>query len=158
MQFVWLKKVRRTVKKVTRRRTRRKVSETKHYNLHKEKARGLVHARLAYWNKFYGYTYGRVAIRDQRSRWGSCSTKKNLNFNYRLAFIPLELVDYVIVHELCHLEHFNHSESFWATVEKTLPDYKKRKAELHTVSKNMHLYMDDKNTELVKESDVRLIS
>ena len=157
MQFVWLKKVRRNVKNVTRRRrTRRKVAETKHYIAHKEKARALVHSRLAHWNQFYGYTYGRVAIRDQRSRWGSCSSRRNLNFNYRLVFIPIELVDYVIVHELCHLEHFNHSELFWCAVAKALPDYKRLKADLLAVSKNMHLYMDDKKPATVEESNTRL--
>lgn len=158
MQFVWLKRVKRRVRRIKVRRRKRTVKATKHYLAHKEKARELVLARLAHWNQFYGYTYGRVAIRDQRSRWGSCSSKRNLNFNYRLVLIPIELVDYVIVHELCHLEHFNHSELFWDTVAKALPEYKKLKAELHTVSKNMHLYMDDTKPVPAEPTDARLIS
>ena len=147
--------VRKRVRRMKIRRKKRTIKATKHYGAHKEKARALVHARLAHWNEFYGYTYGRVAIRDQRSRWGSCSSKRNLNFNYRLVFIPIELVDYVIVHELCHLEHFNHSELFWGAVAKALPDYKRLKADLLAVSKNMHLYMDDKKPGTVEASGTR---
>ncbi len=98
----------------TRRRT--------HYLEHKEAARRLITERLRVWNAHYGFSFGRVAIRDQRSRWGSCSKKGNLNFNYRLLFLPLPLVDLVIVHELCHLKEFNHSSAFWALVEQTIPD------------------------------------
>lgn len=136
MQFSWLGK-----KKVGLRR--RSVSHVKHYTQHKETARALVHARLVYWNQFYGHTYNRVAIRNQRSRWGSCSSKQNLNFNYKLIFLPIELVDYVIVHELCHLKHFNHGRDFWSTVAETIVDYEKRKIELHHVSKNMQSYMQN---------------
>lgn len=150
--------VRKRVRRMKIRRKKRTIKATKHYALHKERARVLVQARLAHWNQFYGYTYGRVAIRDQRSRWGSCSSKRNLNFNYRLVFIPIELVDYVIVHELCHLEHFNHSELFWGTVARALPDFKERKKQLLEISKNMHLYMDDKKPGIVEASDARLIS
>ncbi len=118
-------------------RRRRRAHVDMHYEAHKERARILIHERLMYWNQFYGLTYNRVAIRNQRSRWGSCSTKKNLNFNYRLAFLPIELVDYVVVHELCHLTHFNHGSEFWLFVEKTIPDYEKRKNELHRVTLNI---------------------
>jgi predicted metal-dependent hydrolase len=101
-----------------------------HFNVHKEQARAFVHERLAYWNQFYQYSYGKVAIRNQSSRWGSCSAHGNLNFNYRIALLPLELADYVIVHELCHLKEFNHSPRFWALVAQTMPDYHARKQAL----------------------------
>ncbi len=133
MKFGWFVK-RRTVR-------RRRPTNAKHYAEHKEHARILVHERLTHWNQLYNFTYKRVAIRNQRSRWGSCSTKQNLNFNYRLVFLPIELVDYVIVHELCHLKHFNHSETFWSEVEKQIPDYRVHKKKLHEVSKNMHQHM-----------------
>lgn len=121
-------------RKVARRRSRRVQPDAKHYALHKERARELVHARLLHWNQFYNHPYKRVAIRNQRSRWGSCSTKQNLNFNYRIVFLPEILVDYIIVHELCHLAEFNHSSAFWSHVEKTLPDYALRKAQLYQIA------------------------
>ena len=104
---------------------------TRHYVKHKEAARALVHARLAHWASIYNLTYKRVAIRNTRSRWGSCSKAGNLNFSYKLILLPLHLADYVIVHELCHLVEFNHSPRFWALVARTLPDYKARKSEIH---------------------------
>ena len=133
MKFGWFVK-RRIVR-------RRRPTNAKHYAEHKERARILVHERLAHWNQSYNFTYKRVAIRNQRSRWGSCSTNQNLNFNYRLVFLPLELVDYVIVHELCHLKHCNHGEEFWFEVEKQIPDYKVHKEKLHVISRNMQEYM-----------------
>jgi hypothetical protein len=93
----------------------------------------LIHERLTHWSAFYNLTYNRVAIRDQGTRWGSCSKKGNLNFNYRLAFLKGELLDYVIVHELCHLLEFNHGPDFWNHVERAIPDYRERRAELKLV-------------------------
>jgi len=106
-----------------RRRKKRRSSVTKHYLEHKETARELVLARLVHFNQFYGLAWKRVAIRNQKSRWGSCSQKGNLNFNYRLLFLPQELQDYIIVHELCHLKELHHRESFWALVAEQLPNY-----------------------------------
>lgn len=97
------------------------------YQQYKEIARTRVVEKLAYWNQYYGYTFGRVSIRKQRTRWGSCSAKGNLSFHYRIALLPEALADYLIVHELCHLKAFDHSPRFWALVEKTIPDYPKRR-------------------------------
>jgi hypothetical protein len=117
------------------RRALRRSSRAAHakYLEHKEAARALVHARLAHFNQFYGFTYGSVAIRDQRSRWGSCSSAGNLNFNYRIALLPPHLSDYVIVHELCHRGEFNHSQRFWDLVARVMPDYLALRAELKAI-------------------------
>ncbi len=74
-----------------------------------------------------GISYGRITIRNQKSRWGSCSEKGNLNFNCLLMLTPPDVIDYVVVHELCHRIHMDHSADFWAEVQKVLPDYKKAK-------------------------------
>jgi len=121
------RKVKRLVRVRGRRRSRRprawSPAQKKHYAEHKEAARALVHTKLTHWNQFYNFTYHRVAIRNTRSRWGSCSSKGNLNFNYRILFLPPELQDYLIVHELCHLQEMNHAPQFWALVAQQIPDY-----------------------------------
>lgn len=75
-----------------------------------------------------GVTFGRVTIRDQKSRWGSCSSKNNLNFNWKLIMAPPEALDYVVIHELCHLIEFNHSPRFWELVRAQMPEYAAWKA------------------------------
>lgn len=74
-----------------------------------------------------GVSYNRITIRNQKSRWGSCSSKGNLNFNCLLMLMPPDIIDYVVVHELCHRLEMNHSALFWKEVENVLPDYKKRR-------------------------------
>ena len=83
--------------------------------------------RIAAYAGQMGVTYGRVTIRNQKTRWGSCSSKGNLNFNCLLMLTPREVQDYVIVHELSHRKEMNHSPKFWEVVEEVLPDYKKRR-------------------------------
>ena len=73
-----------------------------------------------------GVTYGKVTLREQKTRWGSCSSKGNLNFNWKLALMPDEILDYVVVHELAHRMEMNHSDKFWKIVENVLPDYRER--------------------------------
>ncbi len=100
------------------------------YLKHKEAARELVLRRLPELNAAYGFKYGKIAIRNQKSRWGSCSSRGNLNFNYKIALLPPHLADYLMVHELCHLGEFNHSQKFWDLVGKTVPDYAKLREDL----------------------------
>ena len=83
-----------------------------------------IRQRIEYYAPRIGVQPNRVAIRDQKSRWGSCSSKHNLNFNWKLIMAPPQALDYVVVHELCHMHAFNHSPKFWALVERYMPDYK----------------------------------
>ncbi|MCE9585256.1 M48 family metallopeptidase [Candidatus Nomurabacteria bacterium] len=101
----------------------------KDFSENKERARELASGRLEHFNNFYKFNFKKVYIRNQKSRWGSCSGKGNLNFNYKIVFLPAELADYIIVHELCHLKEMNHSARFWALVAQQISDHKqKRKA------------------------------
>ena len=90
-----------------------------------KQVKGIIPERAAYFAPLVGVSYGRITIRNQRTRWGSCSSKGNLNFNCLLALAPPEVLDYVVVHELCHRKEMNHSPRFWAEVERILPDYQK---------------------------------
>ena len=94
----------------------------------RERAKSVLTQRTAYFARQIGVTYGRITVRDQKTRWGSCSQTGNLNFNFRLILAPLEVLDYVVVHELCHRRQMNHSTQFWQEVAQVLPDYRKRKA------------------------------
>lgn len=89
-----------------------------------EEALKVIPERVEYFAKVIGVTYGKITIRNQKTRWGSCSSKGNLNFNCLLMLAPSEVLDYVVVHELCHRKQMNHSKAFWLEVEKVLPDYK----------------------------------
>lgn len=105
-------------------------SDDDHYREYKEAARELVHRKVNAWNQLYGYEYGRIAIRNQKTRWGSCSAHGNLNFHYKILFLPEHLQDYLVVHELCHLREQNHSRRFWRLVGNALPWYEQARDEL----------------------------
>ena len=91
------------------------------------RAKKIIPERVAHFAPLVGVRYGNITIRSQRTRWGSCSSKGNLNFNCLLALTPPEILDYVVVHELCHRKEMNHSARFWAEVERILPDWKLRR-------------------------------
>ncbi len=118
---------------VVRKRTKRKVDKL--YLEHKEQARELIHFRLEYWAPLCGVNYKKVAIKNQKRSWGSCSSLGNLNFSYKLLFLPPCLRDYIIVHELCHLKELNHGPRFWAEVEAVMPEYKQYVKELRQMEK-----------------------
>jgi predicted metal-dependent hydrolase len=80
--------------------------------------------RIAHFNSIYNFNYGTISIKNQKTRWGSCSRKGNLNFNYKIILFTERVADYIIVHELCHLREFNHSAKFWALVEQIIPDHR----------------------------------
>lgn len=79
---------------------------------------------VKYYSNIIGVTYNSLRIKDQKTRWGSCSSKKNLNFNWRLIMFPQWIMNYVIIHELCHLVHLNHSERYWNLVGSYMPNFK----------------------------------
>lgn len=90
---------------------------------YRESARTQFERRAAYYLPLTGGHYTSISVRDQKTRWGSCSSSGTLSFNYRLVFAPAEILDYVVVHELCHLTHMNHSKDFWNKVASVMPGY-----------------------------------
>ncbi len=91
-----------------------------------EAAANDIPGRVSYFAGRMGVDYGKITIRGQKTRWGSCSSKGNLNFNWKLMLLPENVRDYVVVHELAHRREMNHSAAFWAVVEEELPDYRER--------------------------------
>lgn len=100
------------------------------YLKYKQKAQSLVKERVLHFNQLYGFAFNKINIKKQKTRWGSCSQKGNLNFNYKIALLPQELADYIIVHELCHLGQLNHSKKFWQLVARAIPNFSKIRKEL----------------------------
>lgn len=92
-----------------------------------EDAKRTIPRKVAHFAELMDVTYGRITIRNQKTRWGSCSSKGNLNFNCLLMLAPDEVIDYVVVHELAHRKEMNHSKAFWSEVEKVIPDYKDKR-------------------------------
>ncbi len=91
---------------------------------YRQAAKEYIPKRVAYYAGLLGVDYNTITIRDQKTRWGSCSSKGNLSFSWRLILAPPKVLDYVVVHELCHRREMNHSPRFWALVESIIPDYK----------------------------------
>ncbi|MCK5588706.1 MAG: M48 family metallopeptidase [Candidatus Pacebacteria bacterium] len=104
--------------------------DKKEYQNKKNEFLVIANKKTVFFNEFYKFEYNKISIRNQKTRWGSCSSRKSLNFNYRIFLLSEDLMDYIIVHEICHLQEMNHSKSFWDLVEKKIPDYKKKRLEL----------------------------
>jgi len=96
------------------------------YKKYKNEAREFISERIERLNKVYGFSYNKIFIKNQKTRWGSCTRNGNLNFNYKIIYLPHDLADYIIAHELCHLKEFNHSRKFWNLVERVVPDFRER--------------------------------
>ena len=109
----------------------RKLTEAEKNEL-KKNAKIVITKRVEYFAKLMGVEYKKISVKFQKTRFGSCSTKKNLNFNALIALMPSQILDYVVVHELSHLKQMNHSKQFWAEVEKVIPDYKTKRKWLKT--------------------------
>lgn len=102
--------------------------------MYKGAALTLARERLRYFNQVYKLPYAHVGIRNQKTRWGSCSKKGDLSFSYKIALLPPALADYIIVHELAHIRQFNHSHKFWALVAQTIPNYVELRHQLRTIT------------------------
>lgn len=105
-----------------------------HFETHKDDARVLVHNKLSSWSKKLNLPYEYFIIKKHKSRWGSCSKNNVLSFNYKLLFLPEDLQDYIVVHELCHTKRKDHSKYFWALVSNSLPDYNKLRIKIRSLS------------------------
>jgi len=106
------------------------------YVRNKEAAREFIVRRIGVLNAGGGFSFSDIRIKNQKTCWGSCSAKGNLNFNYKLLFLAPRVADYVIAHELCHLKQMNHSPKFWKLVGELVPDYEELKKELR--NKNVY--------------------
>lgn len=109
-------------------------STNKDFQKNKQAALKLLKHKVEFWNNFYNFEYKKISVKNSKTRWGSCSKKGNLNFNYKVVYLEEKLVDYLVVHELCHLKEFNHSLLFWKLVGQTMPDYASRRKELKKIN------------------------
>ena len=103
------------------------------YKMHKNKALEIAIQKIEHFNKIYGFKIASISIKNQKTRWGSCSAKGRLNFSYKIAFLPQDLADYLVVHELCHLGELNHSKNFWNLVARAIPDYQIKRKQLKII-------------------------
>jgi len=109
---------------------KKRIFPREYYLKNKEIARKIVQNKVDKYSHELSLSYQKISIRDQKTRWGSCSKMGNLNFNYKIILLPEHLQNYIVIHELCHLKELNHSKNFWNLVEKACPDYKKYRREL----------------------------
>lgn len=107
------------------------------HNWYRKNIKDELERRVNHYAQIMNASFNNIYVKDVSSHWGSCSIRRNLNFNYRLAMIPVELADYVIIHELCHLTEMNHSADFWNLVGKYLPDYKLKRSRLKKLNVNV---------------------
>lgn len=126
----WIEKHKRLLEEKQRKREQEApVQRLTMQDIHElaDQALKVIPDKVRYYAEKIGVDYGRITIRNQKTRWGSCSGKGNLNFNCLLMLTPEEVQDYVVIHELCHRKEMNHSAKFWAEVSKIMPDYKEKR-------------------------------
>lgn len=113
---------------------KKRIFPREYYLKNKETARKIIQNKVDKFSRELALEYKKISIRDQKTRWGSCSKLGNLNFNYKIILLPEHLQNYIVIHELCHLQELNHSKKFWSLVEKVCPDYKKYRQELKNIN------------------------
>lgn len=106
---------------------------------YKKRAQEILTERTTYYANLMQEKYHEIRIKDQKTCFGSCSSKRNLNYNYRIIMAPMPVVDYLVIHELCHLKQMNHSKAFWAEVEKMQPDYKENRSWLMSHASSLEI-------------------
>lgn len=129
-QAEWIQKAREKMQQIE---PPKRSGTTAEYKQYKKEALKVFTQRLAELNQEYQFPYKRVSIRNQKTRWGSCSKTGTLSFSYRLLLLPDQVRDYVLVHELCHVKEMNHSRRFWELVAQTVPNYRVLRSELKRV-------------------------
>lgn len=96
-------------------------------NWYKEQCLNIIKERVEYYQSYIHRIPTKIIIKEQKKRWGSCNSKKELRFNWHLIKVPFNVIDYVVVHEMCHLIHMNHSKEFWSLVEELMPNHKEHR-------------------------------
>lgn len=128
----WITKARARLLNVSAKRGTRK-----DFLLYKPHAEQIARTLVQKWKTIMGVRVTRITVRNQKTRWGSASRRGALSFNYRIALLPEHVAEYIVVHELAHLRHMNHSKNFWSLVQSVVPDYKARIRELKTLAKDI---------------------
>lgn len=130
-----------TQNKLSARQTTKKtiLLTSKEETQYKKQAKEYLQQKCQYFCQIMGLKHGEIKINSAKTRWGSCNRKGNINFTYRLLFVPEDVIDYVVVHELAHLKEMNHSAEFWSVVGQTMPDYKARRKKLRECEHQVEL-------------------
>lgn len=133
--FVYEKRswIRSTTQKYAEQKTLSLTGTRDEYLKYKKVAQSIISQKVSYWNRYYNFDYNRISIKNMKTQWGSCSSKGNLNFNYKCIFLNEKQLDYIVVHELCHLRQMNHSSRFWDLVAQTIPDCKQLAREVRSI-------------------------
>lgn len=138
---VWIEQ---SLKKLENIRSDREIIRIKPTELerYKKKAEAHLIKRCGYFAELMGVHYRKIKINTAKTRWGSCNSKGDLNFTFRLILLPEDLIDYVVVHELAHIREMNHSDKFWSVVEEAMPNYKARKKQLKELQRRIELIVE----------------